>query len=201
MFLRQGELARSADFAALRDLGDKKVRLLMVTPGLLANLQAQQVINFKQSQVADKAGKEYSKAFNKEVRGSSDASPTMVVDTMRAVIRGNTLEPMRSMNAMLLRAAPQWNSFKVGFQLSPETAAAVTAAEKGLTDAGTDDQKVAAMAELLKVLTDDQKSAVLTAVATPVAETKPAPVAPAPGATPPAGEAKPVIDPNTPEGQ
>jgi len=200
VFVRQGELVSSADFAALRDLGDKKVRTLMVTPGLLANLQAQQVVNFKQSQVADKAAKDYTKAFNKEVRGGSDASPTMVVDTMRAVIRGNTIEPMRSMRAMLLRAAPQWNSFKAGFQMSPETTAAVAAAEKGLTDAGTDDQKVAAMAELLKVLTDDQKSAVLSAVATPVAETKPAPAA-APATTAPAGDSKPVIDPNTPEGQ
>ncbi|MGQ0627445.1 MAG: hypothetical protein ACT4PL_05010, partial [Phycisphaerales bacterium] len=168
VYARVGQLSTLQEFKALQEFGER-VRPIMVSPGLLQNLQAGGALTFKQFQAADKATKEYTKSLSKDVRESVGEGNVngLVVENSRNAIRNNTLEPVRAMDTLLGKAAGQWETIKAGFQFAPESASAIAQGERALAAASGDKPRAQAMNTLLQALSDEQKSAVLSAVASP----------------------------------
>ena len=158
-------LATNNDMNSLTALGEQ-MRLLMVAPGLLNTLQTQQALNYKQFSQLDKAVKEYTRAASKSVQEAEGA--TNIPAMLRSTARNNSTEPMRALERMLARAAEQWATLKPGLQVAPESAGKVSEGERALGAAVGERSRARAMAQVLAALAEDQQSAVLSSVATPL---------------------------------
>lgn len=191
--LRNLDTMRMEDLMAMQ----RPVQAMNMQPSTATMLQQSGAITPRELEAVNAAVRNYDLVLRKNMEERLGAqSPEMRTWMVAHAVRTATLEGAAALERMLARAGERWAQIKAGLNPPVPPSPALEALEAQVQAAGSPGERAQLMEQVLMLLDDQQRTAVLTAVATPIPSNTVIPQA-APSA--PVGQPQPVrVQPGEP---
>ncbi len=163
--LRNIDSMRMEDLMAMQ----RQVQAVNMQPNTATMLQQSGAITQRELEAVNAAVRNYDLVLrrNKEERLGAQ-SPEMRNWMVAYAVRNATLEGASATERMLARAGERWGEIKAGLNPPVDSSPALEAIEAQVRAAGSPGERAQLMEQVMMLLSDQQRTAVLAAVATPV---------------------------------